>query len=225
MNSLASEQYDSRNDVPENPRSGDQLTADCGIIEMRLRELSQLFDAMDPLPLREKDLDRSAEEYIVDSVKELPSKTLYELVVHLDQPARVPDGGFSVGDSVRVHFARRSQLLRRKLRELIRRGLISLGIGLVFLAAVLIIAQSVGRLLGESDIATLLREGLLILGWVAMWRPLEIFLYDWWPIVGERRVHNRLSQIRVRIVYRDSQPTDTNDALRATSGGAVGPAS
>jgi hypothetical protein len=33
-----------------------------------------------------------------------------------------------------------------------------------------------------------------------MWRPLEIFLYDWWPIVGERRLHERLSRIEVRIV-------------------------
>jgi len=26
------------------------------------------------------------------------------------------------------------------------------------------------------------RESLLVGGAVAPWRPLEIFLYDWWPI-------------------------------------------
>jgi hypothetical protein len=48
----------------------------------------------------------------------------------------------------------------------------------------------------------LFEQGLLIVGWVAMWRPLEIFLYDWWPIVGERRIHGRLSRMEVRIAPR-----------------------
>jgi hypothetical protein len=51
-----------------------------------------------------------------------------------------------------------------------------------------------GRPLGD-----LLRESLLIGGWVAMWRPLEIFLYDWWPIRSEVRLFDRLSTMPVQI--------------------------
>ena len=40
-----------------------------------------------------------------------------------------------------------------------------------------------------------------------MWKPLEVFLYDWWPILGERRIHDRLSRIKVRIIYAVSNPT------------------
>jgi hypothetical protein len=39
-----------------------------------------------------------------------------------------------------------------------------------------------------------------------MWRPLEIFLYDWWPILGQQRLYDRLSRIAVRIVH-DHSPT------------------
>ncbi|HTO48639.1 MAG TPA: hypothetical protein VML91_13455 [Burkholderiales bacterium] len=35
---------------------------------------------------------------------------------------------------------------------------------------------------------------------VALWRPLEIFLYDWWPILAEARRYDRLSAMPVRIV-------------------------
>ena len=35
--------------------------------------------------------------------------------------------------------------------------------------------------------AEIARESLTIGGWVAMWRPMEIFLYSWWPILRERR--------------------------------------
>jgi len=53
-----------------------------------------------------------------------------------------------------------------------------------------------------------LRESLLIGGWVAMWRPLEVFLYDWWPIRLEARLYDRLSAMPVRIVYRDDTKPD-----------------
>ena len=196
------------------PCSGDQVTADCGVIEMHIQDLSHFFDPMDPSPSFGKDLSPNAEQYILDSVKELSTGVPSALVIYLDQSPKLPDEGRLVGDAIRVHFSRKSQLLRRKLRELIRRGRISLGIGLVFLAVVFSIAQLIVWLLGETGLAQLMREGLLIVGWVAMWRPLEIFLYDWWPIVGERRVHDRLSRIKVRIVYTGTKPSP-GTAMRA----------
>jgi hypothetical protein len=54
-----------------------------------------------------------------------------------------------------------------------------------------------------------------------MWKPLEIFLYDWWPILGERGIRDRLSRIKVRIVYAASKPTST----RAASIGHTSPVS
>jgi len=50
-------------------------------------------------------------------------------------------------------------------------------------------------------LAEVFRESLLIGGWVAMWRPLEIFLYDWWPIRAEVRLYDRLAAMPVRVVY------------------------
>lgn len=171
-----------------------------GVIEVHLREIGQLFERLDPSPFRERDLDRSAEEYIVESVRELPSKAPCALVIHLDQPADGPDEERAVGDAIRTHFARRSRFLRADLHQLLRRGLISLGIGLAFLFLLFVTVQVTGLIRAETGYAILLRESMLIIGWVAMWRPLEILLYDWWPIVGERRLHDRLSRINVRIV-------------------------
>jgi len=185
------------------------------MIEVRLRDVSQLFDALDPSPFREKDLDHHVEEYIVESIRELPSRAPCALLIHLDQPAGLSDQGV-VGDAIRVYFARRSRLLRRDLRRLLRRGLISLGIGVAFLAVFFIAAQILSRVMGESGLATLFREGLIIVGWVAMWRPLEIFLYDWWPIVGQRRLFDRLSEIGVRIVHNGLSPTSTTSGQTTT---------
>jgi hypothetical protein len=175
---------------------------------MHLRKLEQLFDSLDHSPFREKDLDRNAEEYIVDSIKELPTKAPCEIVIYLDEPIDIGAERNAITDAIHIHFSRRAQVLRQNLRQLLRRGSISLAIGLSFLATVFLLGQLVRRIMGETQWAFLLRESLLIGGWVAMWKPLEIFLYDWWPILGERRLYDRLSRIQVQIIQADSRPSN-----------------
>ena len=60
----------------------------------------------------------------------------------------------------------------------------------------------------DAHATGVLREGLLIVGWVAMWRPLEVFLYDWWPIRAEARLYDRLSAMPVRIEYHAATAED-----------------
>ena len=189
----------------ERPReSAASRDAACyNIIEVHLREMSQLFESLDPSPFHEKDLDRNAEAYIIDSFKEFPTRQPCMLVLHVDQPPAVAEASRHIEEAIRIHFARCSRLAQRRLEQLLRRGFVSLGIGLAFLAAVFVIAQIVMGMMEGSGVATFAREGLLIVGWVAMWRPLEIFLYDWWPILGERRIHDQLSHIEVRIVSNE----------------------
>src|SRR2546425_61959 len=100
-----------------------------GVIEMHVREVSQLFDSLDPSPFRERDLDPNAEEYIVESFKELSPRAACELLIHLDLATDLADEEAAIGGAIRVHFERRSGVLQRSLRQLVRRGLISLAIG------------------------------------------------------------------------------------------------
>jgi hypothetical protein len=170
------------------------------VIDVRIRELRQFFDSMDPSPFRDKDLDPKAEAYIVDSLKELPSRAPCVLRIRLEQSTGLPDIERYAGEAVHVHFARRSDSATRDLHDLLRRGGISLVIGVAFLATLLALSALIDRWMAPSETAAIVKESLLIAGWVAMWRPLEIFLYDWWPIVGDRRVFRRLSRIDVRVV-------------------------
>lgn len=186
------------------------------MVEVYLRQLDQLFNTMDPAPFHEKELNRDAEEYILSSAEEFPKDAPLALVVHLDQPAALPDEGRVLQSAVQAHFARRSQASRRRLRQLLRQGRTSLAIGLLCLAASLITGETIASLMDHGSLATVLRESLLIGGWVAMWRPLETFLYDWWPILGERRVYDRLSEMAVCIVHAGTREPRTAE-LTATS--------
>ena len=183
------------------------------VVEVRLRELDQLFDHLDPAPFHERELNRDAEEYIVSTAKEFPHNSRLALVVHMDRPAGLPDEAQVLQDAVHAHFARQSDSSRQRLAQLFRQGRISLPIGLVCLAAGHTAGELIARQLDQGPWTTVLRESFVIGGWVAMWRPLETYLYDWWPILGEKRLYGRLSQMTVEIVYvGDSTP------LRAKSG-------
>jgi hypothetical protein len=78
----------------------------------------------------------------------------------------------------------------------------------IFFAASIAVGDAVAGYLEESRIGEVIREGFLIGGWVAMWRSLEIFLYDWRPIRADGRLLQRLSTMPVRIEYNETAPAD-----------------
>jgi len=195
--------------APHPPGSaGDALPQRCAVIEIRVSELRQLFNAIDPSPFRERDLDPRAEQFIVEWASDLPPDRPWGLVVHLDRPAGRADEAEALREAIHEYFGQRVVACRRRLRELFHRGRISLVIALAFLTASTVVGDAVADYLGDGRFSEVIREGFLIGGWVAMWRPLEVFLYDWWPIRAEGRLLQRLSTMPVRIEYKETASTD-----------------
>jgi hypothetical protein len=200
--------------------AGDTIPPVCAVIEVQVAELRQLFNSIDPSPFQERDLDPRAEEFIVGTSRELPADAPLALLVHLDRPAGRPDEAALLRESIHFFFAGQADSARRRLRKLFRDGRVSLAIGLVVLAGTIALAQLVsGQGGGVGDI---LHESLLIGGWVAMWRPLEVFLYEWWPIRADAILFDRLAAMPVRISYPAAVPAGP-DAERWRSDWPVAP--
>ncbi|MEY4762253.1 MAG: hypothetical protein RLZZ200_2109 [Pseudomonadota bacterium] len=151
------------------------------LIEVELRDPRQLFHTLDPSPFRERDLDAQAEAYLLEAARELHLASDARLVIHLPAEVMARDETRSIPEAVRHYFDYRAEECDRQLRKLLRAGAVSLGIGLLFLLGCLS-ARRLLMPLPDGDLEQILGEGLLIIGWVALWRPLEIFLYDWWPV-------------------------------------------
>jgi hypothetical protein len=171
-----------------------------GTIQVRVKELTQLFNSIDPSPFREKDLDDDASEFIIGWAREVPANEPLTLLVHLDKGALPPNAVETLTEAVHQFFGHRSELTQQRLRELLRLGRTSLFIGLLFLAGCIVVSDRITRSFPNAEFGDIVRESLIIGGWVAMWRPIEIFLYDWWPILRERKIFDRLSQMRVVIL-------------------------
>jgi muconolactone delta-isomerase len=194
--------------VDDKASAGDPIPPRCAAIEVHVGELKQLFNSIDPSPFRNKDLDPRAEEFIVGWAKDLPRDVPLALVVDLDRPAGLPDEAAVLRDAIHEFFKQRAEAYRRNLRELFRRGRTSLLIGLTVLAGAVALGDFLGTLMKTSRIGDILRESLTIGGWVSMWRPLEVFLYDWWPIRNEARLSDRLAAMPVRIKYMNARSPD-----------------
>jgi hypothetical protein len=167
------------------------------LIEVKVQTLHQLFNSMDPSPFHERDLDHDAEQFILSWAQEYPIRVPLKLVVHLGQKPEASEVDHLLAESVHHYFAYRYELNLREFRRLMREGWTSLLIGFTFLALCVTVAQTAATHLGQLQV--ILREGLTIIGWVAMWRPLDIYLYRWWPLRRLGKVLRKLGEMPVEL--------------------------
>jgi hypothetical protein len=168
-------------------------------IAIRVRTIGQLFNSFDPSPFHEKDLDNDAEDYIVSWARELPSDQPLSIVVHVPpQEAESPEAA-GLAEAIANYFENRARRLEHELRELFRIGWRSLAIGTTVLLLCLTASQLVSRLMPNPTTARIVEESFILVGWVANWRPIEIYLYDWWPIRRRLRLYRRIANAPVTV--------------------------
>jgi hypothetical protein len=191
--------------VPARPGDGDPRCA-IDSIELELKDIGQLFNSLDPSPFKERDLDRDAEEFIVGWARELrcaPRDTV-KLILHFENPLPPDNSPGLVQEAVRHYFAYRADMNRLDFRQLLKQGRRSLVVGLSFLSICLLISQLIARHT-DGTFSSIVQESLTIAGWVAMWRPMEIYLYDWWPVKRRGVLLEQLSRIQIEV--REPKPS------------------
>lgn len=196
--------------------AGDTLPERCHIIEVRVAELRQLFNAIDPSPFHACDLDPRAEEFIVGWASDLPMNQPWALVVHLDRAAGKVDESALLRDAIHEYFDQRVGASRRRLRELFHRGRISLRIALAFLTASIAIGDAVADYLGESRLGDVIREGFLIGGWVIEFagEPIDVLTIPWIAAPGS---FEQTTQ-SLEIVFGDEDVAHSHVQLRSPAG-------
>lgn len=169
------------------------------VIELKLQRVEQLFHTLDPQPFRERDPDRDAEEFIVGWAREIPKGAL-QIRIHLPRAESESEKSANLAEAIQQYFGLRVKAASDELGDFFRIGKYTLTIGL----GVLAVCTAIGSLLGAvvpSPAGRFLNEGLMILGWVANWRPIEIYLYEWLPIIRRRRLYQRLANANVEVRF------------------------
>jgi len=170
-------------------------------IELKLRDVNQLFNTMDPSPFHEKDLDHDAEEFILSWAQEFHRHELVDLIVHMEKLPEGQDARRIIEEAVHNYFAYRARLNQLEFKRLMKQGRMSLLVGLSFLGLCLLMIELL-LLNRPGALPSFLTQSLTIAGWVAMWRPMEIYLYSWWPLRRRGKIFDKLSRMPVEVLKR-----------------------
>ena len=169
------------------------------VLDVNIDTESQLFNSMDPAPFRRRDLDAALVDYIVAFAEKAPSDADLALAIRLTAPPPGTAVEAIVADAVCENFRRRAADTRRGLKRLFHDGRISLVIGIAFVGLAIGIGEWLGGYLAQSHYARIVVDTFVIGSWVALWHPINIFLFEWWPIHREARLYDRLSAMTVRV--------------------------
>lgn len=154
-------------------------------IDVHLQDPAQLFQPTDHFPSNESGLKPDTELFFLRQASQHRRRAPLAIIVHLgaSDGSTAANSGSSVElvGRLRSGFAAAAAGARRAIHDHFRTGRRTLLIGLGVLAGCLLLAAQSQNLFGNGVSGSLVKESAIVFGWVAMWRPASLFLYDWVP--------------------------------------------
>ena len=169
------------------------------LIEIKLSSIIQLFNSFDPAPFHEKEIDSAAEHYIVDTVDDFPHKTQFRIVIYLPPDLAASDAAKKISPAIQNHFQYKTLVAERAFRSRLKYGRFTLVLGVSFLFFSLLVSQYIMNI-SSSFASQLVADALLIAGWVAMWEPVTVLLYELYPLVQKKKTYQKISTMEIEIL-------------------------
>lgn len=164
-------------------------------VDVSVREFKQLYDSRDPSPFHERDLDENLGRYLIMSCEEIDEGEPVKVVINSPQLLSEQQQQHDFILAFHQYFEHEVRAVDNELKNLFRQGRVSFLFGLIFLIICVFLAI---QFAGDMKIFNrVIYEGLIIMGWVALWKPINIFLYEWWPYRRKMRVYKRLAEISI----------------------------
>lgn len=168
---------------------------DTATVSVHVHNLAQMFNSLDPSPFWDRDLDREAAEFIEEEFSDKRGSRHWRLNVQASEGA---DLTADLHSAVGLYYQRLAGSTHRLLREQLRLGQLSLLGG----SAIFLLSMSARQILASllpHGMSRLLDEGLIILAWLALWRPAESLVYGWVPLWRKWKMYQRLAAIQVSV--------------------------
>lgn len=170
-------------------------------IKLHLLNINELLRSPTSL-YRKRTLKTDAEEFIVEEAEALPRKGSITLKVDLALSAI--EHKDDIGPAIHQHFCYRRKQSQKKYNRILKYGWRILFIALGMLALIFALTEIALHRIPDNRLILFIRESFIIFGWVALWRPLEMLLYDWYPIKADIKLYKRLEQSEVEVVINEA---------------------
>ena len=164
-------------------------------VSIHVRDLAQMLNSWDPSPFWDRDLDRDAAQFIEDEFADKSRAERWHLHIY----SKI--GGASIAADLRAavvrYYSRLATSARLQLREQMRVAQIALIAG----SAIFSLCVTLRGLLqaATQHLPRGVDEGLIVVAWIALWRPVEQMTYGWIPLYRKRKLYERLARVQVTV--------------------------
>ncbi|MDI1229171.1 MAG: hypothetical protein PSY14_15940 [bacterium] len=179
-------------------------------IEVRVKSPFQLFDSRDPAPFRDRDLDDDFVEYIMSAAREFSISAPLKVLIHIEAPETKDLPRTAIREAIKVYLAYRIELQRGELKHFLKMAQLFGLAGLLFLGVCVGVAQSLTVPVPPGPIG-ILREGIIIFGWVSIWKPIELVLFDWYPLFEKLNFYKKLLKTEIEVQFAAQPAHEPNN--------------
>jgi hypothetical protein len=157
----------------------------------------QLLIQADSVLSGKRFITNDAESFLVDEALQYPIKTPFQISVRINGPSSVTSS--EITKAINKHFEQKKETSLRKLRNTLNMGWKNLLVGIAFLGLLVFAVVVATEVIPEGGFSTTIRELLIILGWVALWRPADLLLYEWRPFKRDADLFQQLADAKVEV--------------------------
>ncbi|WP_036478232.1 hypothetical protein [Myxosarcina sp. GI1] len=106
----------------------------------------------------------------------------------------------SVVNALQHYCNNKIENISNDITSLRGRGIRALQRGLLFLAVCLVISTLFDKIEYLPILVhRFLNEGFLIAGWVGLWYPIELLLYEWGPLKRQKQIYEMIKDMEIKI--------------------------
>jgi hypothetical protein len=166
---------------------------------IRLNSISDLFWPLDARPVADRTLSEDARWHLLDEWDRLRDRKPSSLTVYAPASERAQTDENAVRTAIHRSLEKAAGPLRR-VDPLSRQEMVAIRIGILFLFLSIMVSTAIER--SSNDVIMEgISQGILVVGWVALWRPAERFIVEVVPHFFNRRRISEFADIDVRFAW------------------------
>jgi len=175
------------------------------VVEVQARSIDDLFSRFDPAALSGRSISPDVDSYIVGQLIKFTDESAVSL--HINLPADEASYGHIVQQAFRHHYALSSARCRAELKQHFRDAGFMLLKGVIFALVLIGIAHVVAEI-AERVYINKIVAGLSLIVWVSLWKPIDMLIYEWIPIMDKVKLHDRLDGCEVTCSFTGDSSRD-----------------
>ncbi len=172
------------------------------VLDLYLNDINHFFQDPQIDPFLGENIGASGVNRLIDAMnaRSRRDRNIGTVAVHLPDAEIVPGLEERLTAAIADYCDAQIGVASQKKREVRLAGLTALRIGLVCWAICLAISVLFEKLLADRLLGRLLGEGFIIAGWVCLWHPAELLLYEWRPHARAVKRYKQIKSMDIRLV-------------------------